>query len=135
MAAVAEPAPKPRSAAVRVRRVAQAAFAVGLLWAFAGLGGLITRSAGLAIPGSVIGMVLLWIALETRIVRLQWVEGGARLLLAALGLLFVPAGAGFVQFIGAGTAWLEVGAIIIVGSLLTLGVTAHVVVHGLPKHD
>jgi len=32
MAAVAEPAPNPRPAAVRVRRVAQAAFAVGLIF-------------------------------------------------------------------------------------------------------
>jgi holin-like protein len=108
---------------------------VAVLWGFADLGDVITRLVGLAIPGSVIGMLLLWVALEARIVRLRWVDGGSRLLLAVLGLLFVPAGAGFVQFLGVGTAWLEVGAIVVVGSLLTLGVTAQVVAHGLHTHE
>jgi holin-like protein len=109
----AAPPGETSSPASRARGIAQVAFAVALLWGFAGLGDLVTRSAGLAIPGSVIGMLLLWIALETRIVRLPWVDRGAHLLLTALGLLFVPAGAGFVQFVGVGTAWLEVGAIVV----------------------
>jgi holin-like protein len=117
------------------RAVAQVAVSVVLLWGFAALGDLASRAAGLAIPGSVIGMLLLWIALEARLVRLGWIDGGARLLLGALGLLFVPAGAGFVQFVGAGGTWLEVGAIVVVGSLLTLGVTALAVLRWMPNHD
>jgi holin-like protein len=121
--------------AKHVRAVAHVVVSVAVLWGFAELGDLVARSAGLAIPGSVIGMLLLWIGLETRVVRLGWIDGGARLLLAALGLLFVPAGAGFVQFISAGAAWGEVGAIVVVGSLLTLGVTALVIVQGLPDRE
>ncbi|HWE08896.1 MAG TPA: CidA/LrgA family protein [Solirubrobacteraceae bacterium] len=119
----------------RGRETAHVLVAIGVLWGFAGAGDLVASTAGLPVPGSVIGTVLLWVALETRLIRLRWIDGGARLLLAALGLLFVPAGAGFVQFIGAGAVWLEVGGIIVVGSLLTLAVTAHVVQRGLPADD
>ena len=114
-----------------MRKIAEIGFGVGLLWAFAGAGDLLAGAARVPVPGSVIGMLLLWAALEAGVVRVAWIDGGARLLLAALGLLFVPAGAGFVQFLGAGTLWLSVGAIVVAGSLLTLAVSAHVVQRGV----
>ena len=97
------------------------------LWAFVGLGELAVVLTGLPLPGSVAGMLLLWAALEARIVRLEWLDLGARSLLAVLGLLFVPAGVGFVQFTGAGPVWLAVAAIVCAGALATLAVTGHVV--------
>jgi holin-like protein len=113
------------------RQVAEVVAGVGVLWAFAGAGDLVAGAAGVAVPGSVLGMLALWAALESGVVRLAWIDGGARLLLAVLGLLFVPAGAGFVQFLGAGTRWLEVGAVLVVGCLLSLGVSARVVQRGV----
>ncbi len=97
------------------------------LWAFAGLGELAVGLTGLPLPGSVAGMLLLWAALEVRAVRLEWLDLGARSLLAVLGLLFVPAGVGFVQFAGAGPVWLAAAAATAGGALLTLAVTGHVV--------
>jgi len=97
------------------------------LWAFAGLGQLLVGATGLPLPGSVAGMLLLWAALEARLVRLEWLDSGARSLLASFGLLFVPAGVGFVQFTDAGAVWLLVGAVATVGALVTIGVTGRVV--------
>lgn len=103
---------------------------IAVLWLFLGLGTLVAGGLGLPLPGSVVGMVLLWGALEARVVRLAWLERGSRALLGVLGLLFVPAGVGFVQYAGAGAVWLAAGGVVLVGTLVTLAVTGHVVQRG-----
>jgi holin-like protein len=70
-------------------------------------------------------MLLLWAALEARLIRLEWLEHGAGSLLGVLGLLFVPAGVGLVQYAGAGPLWLAVLATVLLGTLATLAVTGH----------
>jgi holin-like protein len=100
---------------------------VAWLWAFLAVGDLAVASLSLPLPGSVVGMVLLWVALETGVVRLAWLERGAGTLLGTLGLLFVPAGVGFVQFLGAGSTWAMAAVVIGAGSLVTLTVSGHVV--------
>ncbi len=67
--------------------------------------------------------------------RLEWVDQGSRVLLTALGVLFVPAGTGFIRFIGAGTVWLEILATVIIGSLASLAVSAHLVQYFLVRGD
>ena len=79
---------------------------IAWLWAFLGLGTFVVDGLGLPLPGSVAGMLLLWAALEARVVRREWLERGASSLLGVLGLLFVPAGVGLVQY--AGAVWLVV---------------------------
>jgi holin-like protein len=71
-------------------------------------------------------MVLLWIALEVGAVRLRWVERGAGTLVRTLGLLFVPAGVGFVQFLGAGRVWAAAVSVAALGALVTMTITGHV---------
>lgn len=82
------------------------------------------------LPGSVLGMVLLWGALEAGVVRLSWLLDGAELLLGWLGLLFVPAGVGFVAFLEAGWVWAAALAVSALGSLLTVGLVGLVVERG-----
>lgn len=53
-----------------------------------------------AFPGSIIGMLLLFVLLSLQLVKLHWVEQGAGLLLRHMGVLFVPVAVGLV-------AWLE----------------------------
>jgi holin-like protein len=100
---------------------------IAWLWAFLGLGELAVRATQLPLPGSVAGMLALWVALETGVVRLEWLDRGAGSLLAVLGLLFVPAGVGFLQFTDAGRAWIAVAVVVSAGALITLAVTGHVV--------
>lgn len=78
---------------------------LGLLTGFAALGIGLTGWLHLPLPGSVVGMVLLWLALGTGVVRLHWINEAADGLLSVLGLLFVPATVGFVEYLSAGAQW------------------------------
>ncbi|OOV16008.1 CidA/LrgA family protein [Deinococcus sp. LM3] len=78
---------------------------LGVLMAFAALGQALVGALGWPLPGSVVGMALLWAALGTGVVRLHWIADAADGLLGILGLLFVPATVGFLQFLSAGAAW------------------------------
>jgi holin-like protein len=106
---------------------------IAILWLFLLAGQGLADLLGLPLPGSVVGMVLLWGALEAGVVRLAWVERGAGVLLGILGLLFVPAGVGVIEYADAGMLWLGVGAVIVGGVLVTLAVTGLVVQRLLPR--
>lgn len=121
-------------ARVAVRRCASAVVGVAVLWAFALAGGVIAHAIGIDVPGSVVGMLLAWAALESGLVPARLLTTGAGVLLAVLGLLFVPAGVGVVQFLHAGDVWLQALAVVVVGSLLTLTVTGHLVQLLLAKY-
>jgi holin-like protein len=99
---------------------------IAWLWAFLGLGTALTQATHAPLPGSVAGMLLLWGALETKVIKLEWLERGAQSLLGMLGLLFVPAGVGLAQYTEAGPIWLALIAVVALGALATLAVTGHV---------
>lgn len=50
------------------------------------------------IPGSVIGIALLFTLLKLRIVRLEWVETGATWLIAQMLLFFIPSAVGIINY-------------------------------------
>ena len=54
----------------------------------------------LRIPGNVLGMILLFVLLWTRIVRLEWVEGAADFLVKHLSFFFVPISVGLMTLGG-----------------------------------
>ncbi|PYE56324.1 CidA/LrgA family protein [Deinococcus yavapaiensis] len=93
---------------------------LGMLLGFAALGEGVARALQLPLPGSVVGMALLWSALSLGLVKLAWVERAADALLSVLGLLFVPAGAGLVAYLGQWRAmggWLLIVALgVLIGS-------------------
>ncbi|MEG0798389.1 MAG: CidA/LrgA family protein [Acidaminococcaceae bacterium] len=49
-------------------------------------------SLGLTFPPALLGMILLALALLTNLIRLAWVEDICSILIAKMGMLFVPAG-------------------------------------------
>lgn len=53
----------------------------------------------LKIPGSILGIVLLFILLQTKVIKLKWIEQGANWLLAELLLFFIPSAVGVMQYI------------------------------------
>lgn len=82
---------------------------------------------GLALPGNVIGMLLLTGALSLRIVRLEQVQGATNTLLDNLAFLFVPPSVGvMVYFNLIGDNW---PAIVV---SLAVGATAVLLAIGLP---
>lgn len=78
---------------------------LGLLLGFAALGQGLVTLLRLPFPGSVVGLLLLLAALGLRWIRLEWVDVAADGLIGLLGLLFVPAAVGVVNYLGAWRQW------------------------------
>ena len=71
---------------------------VVFLHVFLFLGAALKEVIPLPIPASMFGLFLLFIALNFKIIKLEWVERGANWLLAELLLFFVPSAVGIVNY-------------------------------------
>src|SRR5699024_5064750 len=100
---------------------------IALLFGFYYIGVFIQQSLGLFIPGSVIGLVIMFICLTTGIVRVNWISAGARVMVTHLALFFIPATVGLLNyykmFAGKGSLLL---VITIISSILVMGVSGFV---------
>src|SRR5690606_17555229 len=65
------------------------------------VGNFLQEAFQLFIPGSVIGMLLLFALLKLGIVKLRWIEEGTSLLLKHLTLFFIPVTVGFIEYFDA----------------------------------
>ncbi|MGM0874964.1 MAG: CidA/LrgA family protein [Bacillota bacterium] len=62
--------------------------------------GVFIQSIGnLSVPGSIIGMILLFGALHFKLVKREWLSLGGSLLLKHLPLLFIPATVGVIDYL------------------------------------
>lgn len=96
-----------------------------ILIAFQVLGEALSRQLPLAIPGPVIGMVLLFVALLFFPRLLQKIERAAMDLLQHLSLLFIPAGVGImVSYQQVGSDWGAIIISMIMSTVLTMAVVA-----------
>jgi holin-like protein len=103
--------------------------AILLMFQFAGE--MIRVVTGLPVPGPVIGMVLLLIALLAKLPVPAGIHATSRKFLAYLGLLFVPAGAGVVTRLPmVGAHWLPIVIAVVGSTIITMVITA-VVMRGL----
>ncbi|MBS4202425.1 CidA/LrgA family holin-like protein [Bacillus sp. FJAT-49732] len=71
---------------------------IGLLYLIFLIGSWIQKSLNLFIPGSIIGMFLLFVMLMTGIFKQGWIEKGSILLIKYLPLLFLPVTVGIISF-------------------------------------
>ena len=79
------------------------------------------------IPASMIGLVLLFLALKVNLVKLEWVEQGGKWLLAELLLFFVPSAVGIVNYKEIlGWEGIETVALIVLSTIIVMGTTAFV---------
>jgi holin-like protein len=63
---------------------------IGILWLINQIGNFLVGYTGLAIPGNVAGMLILFFLLGTGLLPLSWVEKGASLFVKHLGFFFIP---------------------------------------------
>jgi holin-like protein len=82
----------------RLHRFFTIMWQVGLLALFSMAGNAAVDHLHWHIPGPMLGMVLLFVLLRTKLIRLDWVEAGANWLLADLLLFFIPAAVGIIQY-------------------------------------
>ncbi len=94
---------------------------MGILVGFAALGTGLTTLLPLPLPGPVVGLLLMWAALSAGLVRLHWIEDAADGLLGILGLLFVPATVGVIDYLSAGATWGLWLLVMLAGLLLGAG--------------
>ena len=98
---------------------------VGLAWLLAlqSTGELLARGVGLPFPGPVVGMLLLLLALNWRVVR-EPVGQCAEFLLLHLSLLFVPVGVGVMTHLSLVSQYgFRMLAVVVLSTLAGLGVT------------
>lgn len=62
------------------------------------LGTWISQTLALPIPGTLLGMFMLFGLLMTGIIKIEWVELGATLLIGDLLLFFIPSATGIIQY-------------------------------------
>lgn len=88
------------------------------------VGNWIQASLKLSIPGSIIGMLLLFLLLKLGIIKLEWIREGTQIILKNLTLLFIPITIGFINYLelfsGRGLFLLLV---IIISTVLVMGVS------------
>lgn len=103
--------------------------AIGLLLVCQLAGEVIARAVGIPVPGPVLGLVILALALALGPVPAERIEGTALGrtaggLLGVLGILFVPAGVGVIQQLKLlGQYGVALGVALVVSTVLTMVVT------------
>nr|WP_024965070.1 CidA/LrgA family protein [Pantoea sp. IMH] len=110
------------------------AFIIIYLCLYAGIG--LAALLPVTIPGSILGMLILFFLLVSRLVPVNWVKPGSLLLIRYMALLFVPISVGVMSYMDVLTA--QFGPIVVscVAStfivLLTVGLTSHQVHSRVP---
>ncbi|AKC96043.1 hypothetical protein VC03_06125 [Sneathia vaginalis] len=95
---------------------------------FSLIGELFSKGLKLPIPGSVIGMLILFAFLEFNILKMKKIEKVGEFLLENLGILFVPAGVGImVKFNFIKEIWLSFFVIAIFTTIFSLIITVKIV--------
>lgn len=79
-------------------RFAKSILQVGYLYIILFVGNSISSLLHIPIPGSIIGLCLLFLLLQFKVIKLEWIELGAGLLLSELLLFFIPSAIGIIDY-------------------------------------
>ncbi|WP_109078662.1 CidA/LrgA family protein [Aggregatibacter kilianii] len=82
------------------RKVFDLARSLLLLYAMLYLGELIAHFIPVGIPSSIWGLLLLFMCLIARIIKIEWVMFSSNLLIRYMALLFVPVSVGIIKYSG-----------------------------------
>jgi holin-like protein len=116
-----------RSMARVIARGARYAVGLLILLIFLVAGELVAAWTRLPVPGSVVGMTLLVVALRLGLVRVEWVKPLAELLLRHMALFFVPPGVGLMLYFDLIAAeWLPIIVAGVVSTVIVILVVGHV---------
>lgn len=112
---------------------------IAVLFLFYGAGSLLQQWLHLPVPGSILGMVLLFMAFSARLLDPRWIQEGTALVLRNMPLIFLPVTVGIMQyyslFTGSGI-WLV--GITLVSTFIVMalaGVTAQQLMGRKQKHE
>ena len=98
-----------------------------LLLLFQFSGEAVSRIFDLPIPGNVLGMGFLLLALMTKVVDIKWFEEAAEFLLSNMALFFVPAGVGVMVYSDLIAAeWLPITVATVLSTFVVMAVTGKI---------
>lgn len=98
-----------------------------ILLALQFVGEVISKGLSVPIPGNVIGMALMFLALATGLVPLEAIREASELLLSHMALFFIPAGVGvMVYFDLLAEQWLPIVVAMVVSTFVVMAVTGRV---------
>lgn len=91
-------------------------------------GELISKSLSVPIPGSVIGMVLLFICLCSGVIKLAMVDDLSMFVLNNLAFFFVPMGVGLIAYLDILRAnWIQILLIVVLTTIIVVLITGLIV--------
>ncbi len=100
---------------------------LAILFGCLALGELLIFFTGIPLPSSIVGMLLLTLFLQLRVVRLEWVQTLADFLVANIGFFFVPPGVAIMcHFKLIKAEWLPIVVASVISTVLVLAVTGWV---------
>ncbi|OCS93705.1 CidA/LrgA family protein [Caryophanon latum] len=71
---------------------------LAVLFVFNEIGKWLVEALNLVLPGSIMGLILLWLCLFFNIIKVEWIEAGAGFLLMYLTLFFIPTTIGVIDY-------------------------------------
>lgn len=99
---------------------------IGYLYIILFIGNSVARLLHLPIPGSIIGLVLLFLMLQFHLIKLEWIELGAGLLLSELLLFFIPSAIGVIDYDALiGIQGMKVVVVILVSAFVVMLATGY----------
>ncbi|MBY7145019.1 CidA/LrgA family protein [Virgibacillus sp. NKC19-3] len=100
---------------------------IAILYGIFLIGNGIAHYFNLFIPGSVIGMLLLFVLLMTGVIKAPWIDEGARAIINHLALFFIPATVGVMNYVDlfAGKGFLLV-IIVLLSTVLVIVTAGHI---------
>ncbi|PLS17688.1 CidA/LrgA family protein [Bacillus sp. M6-12] len=89
------------------------------------VGALFKHLVPLPIPASMFGLIFLFLALQLKLIKLEWVEQGANWLMAELLLFFIPSAVGIVNYDDI-LSIQGIGIVLLIGvsTIIVMGVTS-----------
>lgn len=97
---------------------------IALVLIIAMMGDILARVVDITLPGSVIGMLLLLIALSAGMIKIQSLEQISEFLLGNLAFFFIPAGVGLMNVMGTVQADLvKILAVVILSTIFVMVTT------------
>ena len=92
-----------------------------LLFVFLAAGELIVYFTAIPVPSSIIGMILLFLSLVFKVVKLKWIENVCDMLVGNLGFFFIPAGIGVMRCFGLiADQWLPIVVSVVISTMLIM---------------
>ena len=100
------------------------------------IGELINKYLHISIPGNIIGMVLLFVLLRCKIIKIEMLEEVSNFLLSHLAFFFIPPGVALIASLNKlSSIWISFLLIIIITTILVMGITGITVQHVLKRGE